>query len=56
MAMYNAERLRAAPTQDSELYPDTDGKPMAVSDDHRHTTDWQLRTLFLTCFFFCRIV
>ena len=25
----------SAPTQESQLYPDTDGKPMAVSDEHR---------------------
>ena len=24
-----------APTEDDELYPDSDGKPMAVSDLHR---------------------
>ena len=35
MAMQNGQRLGSAPTQDSEFYPDTDGKPMAVSDDHR---------------------
>ena len=45
MAMYNEERLGAAPTQDSELYPDTDGKPMAVSDDHRRVLTRILRLL-----------
>lgn len=36
MTMYkNRENLGSAPTQDSQLYPDTDGKPMAVSDNHR---------------------
>ena len=45
MARYNAERLGSAPTQDSELYPDTDGKPMAVSDDHRRVLMRTLRVL-----------
>lgn len=31
----NRGSLGSAPTQESQLYPDTDGKPMAVSDDHR---------------------
>lgn len=31
----NRENLGSAPTQESQLYPDTDGKPMAVSDNHR---------------------
>lgn len=31
----NRESLGSAPTQESQLYPDTDGKPMAVSDNHR---------------------
>ena len=36
MTMYeNRESLGSAPTQDSQLYPDTDGKPMAASDNHR---------------------
>ena len=36
MTMYeNRESPGSAPTQESQLYPDTDGKPMAVSDNHR---------------------
>lgn len=31
----NRGSLGSAPTQESQLYPDTDGQPMAVSDDHR---------------------
>ena len=31
----NRGSLGSAPTQESQLYPDTDGKPMAVSDNHR---------------------
>ncbi len=45
MARYNGKHLGAAPTQDSELYPDTDGKPMAVSDDHRRVLTRILRLL-----------
>ena len=45
MAMQNGQRLGSAPTQDSELYPDTDGKPMAVSDDHRRVLTRILRLL-----------
>ena len=30
-----ASILGSAPTQESQLYPDTDGKPMAASDEHR---------------------
>ncbi len=45
MAMYNAERLDSAPTDDSQLYPDTDGKPMAVSDEHRWVLTRTLRIL-----------
>ncbi len=36
MGIYTKEDLIAyAPTEDVELYPDSDGKPMAVSDLHR---------------------
>ena len=35
----------SAPTQESQLYPDTDGKPMAVSDDHRRVLTRILRLL-----------
>ena len=45
MAMYNGERLGAAPTEETTLYPDTDGKPMAVSDDHRRVLTRILRLL-----------
>ena len=31
----NTKTLGSAPTQESQLYPDTDGKPMAASDEHR---------------------
>lgn len=31
----NRGNLGSAPTQERQLYPDTDGKPMAVSDNHR---------------------
>lgn len=31
----NRGNLGSATTQESQLYPDTDGKPMAVSDNHR---------------------
>ncbi|MDE0427396.1 Uma2 family endonuclease [Candidatus Poribacteria bacterium] len=45
MTIHNGERLGSAPTQDSQLYPDTDGKPMAVSDEHRRVLTQILRTL-----------
>ena len=36
MAVYeNQKPLGFVPTQESHLYPDTDGKPMAASDKHR---------------------
>jgi len=34
-----------APTQESQLYPETDGKPMAASDDHRRVLMRVLRIL-----------
>ena len=34
-----------APTDDTDLYPDTDGKPMAVSDHHRYWLTRILQTL-----------
>lgn len=46
MAMYeNRESLGSAPTQESQLYPDTDGKPMAVSDEHRRVLTRVLQLL-----------
>lgn len=41
----NRGSLGSAPTQESQLYPDTDGKPMAVSDDHRRVLTRILRLL-----------
>ena len=36
MAVYeNQKPLGSVPTQESHLYPDADGKPMAASDKHR---------------------
>ena len=53
MAIYeNRESLGSAPTQASQLYPDTEGKPMAVSDDHRRVLT---RVLQLLEQFFVRI-
>jgi Uma2 family endonuclease len=37
--------LGYAPTQESQLYPETDGKPMAASDDHRRVLMRVLRIL-----------
>ena len=34
-----------APTDADDLYPDTDGKPMAVSDQHRYWLIWILQVL-----------
>ena len=34
-----------APTDADDLYPDTDGKPMAVSDRHRYWLIWILQAL-----------
>ena len=34
-----------APTEDDELYPDSDGKPMAVSDQHRRILTRMLQVL-----------
>ena len=31
----NTNTLGSAPTQESQLYPNTDGKPMAATDEHR---------------------
>ena len=45
MAMYKGKQPGSAPTQDSQLYPDTDGKPMAASDDHRRVLMRILRVL-----------
>ena len=47
MARYEENRgdLGSAPTQDSQLYPDTDGKPMAASDEHRRVLMNLLRRL-----------
>lgn len=41
----NRGSLGSAPTQESQLYPDTDGKPMAVSDNHRRVLTRILRLL-----------
>ena len=41
----NREQLGYAPTQESQLYPETDGKPMAASDDHRRVLMRILRML-----------
>lgn len=47
MARYEENRgdLGSAPTQDSQLYPETDGKPMAASDEHRRVLTNLLRLL-----------
>ena len=47
MARYEENRgdLSSAPTQDSQLYPDTDDKPMAASDEHRRVLMNLLRRL-----------
>ena len=46
MAMYKkGAHLSSAPTQESSLYPETDGKPMAASDDHRRVLMRVLRVL-----------
>ncbi len=47
MARYkeNGGSLGSAPTQDSQLYPETDGKPMAASDEHRRVLMNLLRLL-----------
>lgn len=47
MARYEENRgdLGSAPTQDSQLYPETDGKPMAASDEHRRVLMNLLRLL-----------
>ena len=37
--------IRYAPTEDDELYPDSDGKPMAVSDLHRRILTRTLEVL-----------
>ena len=34
-----------APTEEVDLYPDTDGEPMAASDLHRRQLMWTLQTL-----------
>lgn len=46
MAMSETGRhLGYVPTQESRLYPETDGQPMAVSDDHRRVLMRILRVL-----------
>ena len=46
MAMSETGRhLRYVPTQESRLYPETDGQPMAASDDHRRVLTRILRVL-----------
>ena len=39
------ERLRYAPTDADDLYPETDGKPMAATDMHRRFLIWVLQVL-----------
>ena len=41
----NVGHLGSAPTQEDQLYPETDGKPMAASDDHRRVLMRVLRVL-----------
>ena len=41
----NVGHFRSAPTQENQLYPETDGKPMAASDDHRRVLIGILRGL-----------
>ena len=41
----NVGHLGYAPTEERQLYPDTDGQPMAVSDDHRRVLIRVLRVL-----------
>ena len=41
----NIGHFRSAPTQEEQLYPETDGKPMAASDDHRRVLIGILRGL-----------
>ncbi len=46
MAIYETTpQTSAAPTHEYQLYPETDGKPMAASDKHRHTLIRILRAL-----------
>ncbi len=46
MAMYEPPGpVSSAPTHEPQLYPETDGKPMAASDEHRHTLMRILRAL-----------
>ena len=46
MAMFEKEgRLGYVPTEEHSLYPETDGKPMAASDDHRRVLIGILRGL-----------
>lgn len=41
----NVGHLGSAPTQEDQLYPETDGKPMAASDEHRRVLTRTLRVL-----------
>ena len=41
----NRRNLPYAPTDTADLYPDTDGKPMAASDLHLEILIWLLQTL-----------
>lgn len=41
----NRNHIPYAPTEDDELYPDSDGKPMAVSDLHRRILTRTLQVL-----------
>ena len=46
MATYpNRLHIPYAPTETSELYPESDGKPMAASDLHRNQLIWTLQTI-----------
>ena len=45
MATYPKQpRIPYAPTEETDLYPDTDGEPMAASDLHRHQLTRTLQT------------
>ncbi len=39
------ERIRYVPTDVDDLYPETDGKPMAATDIHRRILIWVLQVL-----------
>lgn len=46
MAIYEKDgQMRYAPTEENRLYPETDGKPMAASDDHKRVLIRILRAL-----------